>query len=220
MRIQDVKPIVDRLLSLPHKYDQIADFGSGTGWRTLALTFGLASQNVIGTDKERHIVDQARRQIIAEFLEPMFSEIRKLEGFLDRSEVRRDLTEETCSIAEAIISRFSLKPTLQFIQADLTMRLYSEVLPSNHFDMAHSRYCLYQIFCGDSPSPSGVESAIGEMTRVVRSGGLVVAVEPDTCADENSSPFDLKSFFINHGDLAEVYYHVESGLATYIARKT
>lgn len=106
-----------------------------------------------------------------------------------RNEKLKELRQE---IPEAFAGR-----TITFIQADMT-ELTEMKLPSNNFDLAFCKRVLYQIFLDGLPSvqdpiwrvdienleSSDIEKslqklqyAINQMARVIKPGGLVVALE-------------------------------------------
>lgn len=217
--IGEAKPDIERLLNIPAKYVQIVDFGSGTGWSTLALTIGLRSYETVGIDNKKDLIDRANRDVNSEFLEDMFRDLGKLRAAFERVEVRKDLAPETRSTVEGIVTRFEFQPSLQFRFGDLTQPEPINGLPSNHFDLAHSRYCLYQIYCANPVSRSDLDRALVEMTRVVKSGGLLAAHEPCSCANDEMPHFDLGSSLVNQRDLAVVHYSEENDYCVAIARK-
>jgi len=215
----DVKTNIKRLLGLSTKYDQIVDFGSGSGWRTLLLAFGLGSKEIIGIDKKIDAVERADREINSEFLNNMFREIAELKEMYELPNVRKKLSQETHSIVGEIISRFQFRPTFRFILGDLTRGVSIPELPSNYFDLAHSRRCLYQIYCEDPIRPSDVEAAITEMSRVVKPGGLLAAHEQDRCPGIKEPCFDMKEIFIRQSGLSLLHSSVENEICVVIARK-
>ena len=64
--------------------------------------------------------------------------------------------------------------SIQFILGDMTRM---DRLPSDHFDLAYCEDVLYDIH-RHSGDLATVQSAVNEMTRVVKPGGWVIAVEP------------------------------------------
>ena len=77
-------------------------------------------------------------------------------------------------------------------------------LLSNHFDLAYCRYVLYHIYCDENERANeNTRSAIREMARVVKTGGLIVAIEPDTCSLDDNTPVILDAFF-KQADLGPV----------------
>jgi SAM-dependent methyltransferase len=70
--------------------------------------------------------------------------------------------------------------SIEFIVGDMTTEI--DKLPSNHFDLAYCEDVLYQIQL-QSEDLTRVQSAINEMTRVVKPGKWVIAVEPKIGAE-------------------------------------
>lgn len=210
---------IERLTGLMPQCDRLVDIGSGTGWRTIALAIGLGAREVVGIDKDRRTVSQANWQLGSEFLPRIHSEVAKLAEIYERTNVRNRLSAGTRSIVDEMISRFRTQPTIQCLLGDVTTGTPIDGLSSNSFDLAHSRYCLYQIFCANPVSPSDVDRAITEMTRVVKSGGLLAAHEPITCADDQSSTFDLKAFLLRRVDLTIVHHSLLGGSVFAVAKK-
>ena len=216
---EEMKPEIHRLLILMPQYDHVVEFGSGTGWRAIALAVGLRAREVVGIDSDEDAVEQANRQIGSGFLGKVLSEVSKLTDIYEKPAVRNELTPETRSVVDGILSRFRPRPTFRCLHGDLTIGRPIEGLPSNHFDLAHSRYCLYQIYCGDPLSPSDVDNAIAEMIRVVKPGGVLAAHEPGRCADSERSPFDMAGFLQRRMELSLVHCSVVDGSPIVIARK-
>jgi SAM-dependent methyltransferase len=78
--------------------------------------------------------------------------------------------------------------SIEFIVADMSTTI--DELPSDRFDLAYCENVLYQIY---ESGLQQVQSAIGEMTRVVRPGGWIIAVEPRIGAElrqRRTPPFD------------------------------
>jgi len=79
--------------------------------------------------------------------------------------------------------------SIRFIVGDMTRR---SSLPSSHLDLAYCEDVLYDIH-RKSRDLATVQSAVNEMTRVVRRGGWVIAVEPKIGLQEQELPNDFLS---------------------------
>ena len=94
--------------------------------------------------------------------------------------------------------------SIEFITKDMSERV--DELLSNHFDLAFCERVLYFSL----PDWQKVQNAINEMARVVKPGGLVIAVEPKK--DETGNLIDFHPLFARAG-LIEEYLEGSPGKA-------
>lgn len=77
--------------------------------------------------------------------------------------------------------------SIEFITADISKKI--DGLASNYFDLAYCKYVLYQM-----ESNQEIQNTINQMTRVVKPGGWVIAVEP-IISFPDMKPLDMSLFF-------------------------
>jgi ubiquinone/menaquinone biosynthesis C-methylase UbiE len=217
IRYSELRKIIDRLIKISKNYDRIIDFGFGTGRIAMALAFGLGSFEIVGVDKEIDSVDRAIADIKG-LSDDLFDEIYKLWKISRDPALQEGLRPKTRLMAEEIVSRHRFQPTFHFIHGDFARGEPVPELASNYFDLAHSRYCLYQIYCSDPSQSSRLESALTEMSRVVKPGGLITVYEPEICPGKQRI-LDLRDLFVRRQDLTLLHSCSEDGVWDITARR-
>lgn len=171
---------VKLLSSLRKKFDKIAHFGCNNGNETLALMWLLNVTEIVGIDNE--ITDQARD------LQTKFQS--------DRPWVKLylDLPHNIHPQFREFIDRFDNLNFPRFIEGDMTTTI--DKLPSNYFDLAYCERVLNQIVCEKSgQAQDNVSNAVNEMARVVKPGGVVVAIEPKKCLSDRDRE-QFRNYFV------------------------
>lgn len=177
--INRYKRRVSWILDLGFRFDRIANFGCSTGIETLALLWLLSAKEAVGVDKNKSRIQQAY-----EFIEEIKS-------------IRRTLSYGTHRISEIYRTKYFKEyiegPLPSFEIADITEKTS---LPDNYFDLVYCESVLYHIACDDNQiAEDNVFSAIQEIERVMKFGGLMVAIEHVTCSPDNDRPVQLDQFF-------------------------
>jgi SAM-dependent methyltransferase len=190
--VAENNPAIDKLLELNRAYSRIADLGCGSGTGTLALMLRLGAEEVIGIDKDGEKVSDASRQLTTELLGPLQEGIRKTKSLFVHCQADTDLSDDIRQTVAQLINRFGDVPVPQLREGDITEGRHCTGLPDQYFDLVYCRYVLYHIYCGDHRSSFvRTKSAVQEMARLAKPGGLVVAYEPNTCSDDDSTDINL-----------------------------
>lgn len=187
---------VERILATGIVSGSVVSFGCGNGSETLALAHILGAREVIGIDKDSALVEQAERSVVYNLLRPIQKGINKVKNILHGSPTDLKVSDAVLSNLVQLLHRYEglCLPVHQV--GDITKGEASTNLLSGHFDLAYCHYLLYHIYCTeDRPAVEDMTSAVREMARVVRPGGLVIAIEPDTCSEDDKTPVELRPFF-------------------------
>lgn len=177
---------VSLLLDFNRSFNSIANFGCNIGSETLALAWKLGANEAVGVDNNPDAIDQARST-----LRNFFEEVDILQRNLPY--YSNDTSAETRSTLVSIATQYSNQIRPQFVVADVTT---TTNLPTDRFDLVFCERFLYHLACGKDESAShDTLAAIKEMKRVLKSGGLIVAIEPETCSLENPKPVKLDIHF-------------------------
>jgi SAM-dependent methyltransferase len=177
--IDQYKIRVNWILDLEFRFDRIANFGCSIGSETLALLWLLSAKEAVGIDKNKSKIQQAHELI---------GEIKS---------IRKTLSHSAHGISEIPDVKYFREyiegPLPSFEVADITEKTS---LPDNYFDLVYCERFLYHIACDDNQvAEDNVLSAIQEIERVMKFGGLIVAIEPVTCSPDNERPVQLDQFF-------------------------
>lgn len=179
----------DWLLNLSLDFTSVVNFGCSIGYETLSLLWLLDAQEAVGVDKEQSSIDQAR-SMVRSFLEDIEAIRRTLY-------YATEIPEGLRSQVDTLLDECGKRVPPSFVVADMTNRTD---LPTDHFDLAYCERVLYHIACGDAKSVmSDVLFAVEEMARVTKPGGLIVAIEPNTCSPDNHTPVRLHEAFCRAG---------------------
>jgi SAM-dependent methyltransferase len=158
------------LQQLGRSYRSIANFGCNVGQETLALMWLLDADEAVGVELDAACVEQAQRTIpnrIDSFRQQLFW-AQQLHTYGEQLKL----------------------DNISFRLADMTK---GTDLPANHYDLAFCQYVLNHIARDLSEQTSSdTLAAIQEMSRVVKPGGLIVAIEPE---NGYSGPLNLTDFF-------------------------
>lgn len=204
LQIVKYRSEIEWLLELDRKYDSIADFGCGKGNGTLALMLILGANETIGIDIDNSKIEQAKHGVIDLLLVPIQQKIQKIRDILPDSLHNLELSEDIRSRAESLIGKYENLSFPSYRKGDMIKGKKNTNLLSNHFDLAYCRYVLYYVYCDENERANeNTRSAIREMARVVKTGGLIVAIEPDTCSLDDNTPVILDTFF-KQADLGPV----------------
>lgn len=161
---------------------RIANFGCDIGHETVALAWWLGAREVVGIDKDLCAIRQAQSELAH------FRKTLKEMGWL----LPPDASPETRSLIEQLRNR----TVPRFAVADMAD---STGLRSDHFDLCYCHRVLYLIRCGNSGSDERARSAIQEMARVTKPGGLVTAIEPTSCSPGGRRSVLLDKCFVQAG---------------------
>ena len=94
---------------------------------------------------------------------------------------------------------------LTYLVADVTL---GTNLPTDTFDLVFCEKFLYHIFC-DATGAENARQALREMNRVTKPGGMIVAIEPVQCAQDNDASVNLDPLFEGIG-LIKVAHNIDS----------
>lgn len=196
----------------------IVNFGCSQGEETIALLWTFNAIKVLGIDKKSRAISGSE-----DTLHFIAKEIKRNQWYLKakKSQVPyEELKWWNDRVPIFFKERLLEEDSIRFIQSDMTQRTE---LVDNYSDMAYCERVLYQIWCEDSLQYKlNTVSAIEEMTRVVKPGGLIVAVEPLECLTGNQRKVELQQPFARSDlVLLDIPKEIETpeNKAVYIFRK-
>jgi len=164
------------LAELKTQVQRIANFGCGEGRETLALMCILGAYEASGVDKDEQNIKNAQNT-----LKTIQSIIRA-----------RGLPND----APIFLRGPCLEEVVKFYPVDIAKRPTD--LPSNYYDFAFCDFVLYHIWL-DQGGEDKTQTAIREMVRVVRLGGVVAAREPTQRIGESAFEIDFGPLFERNG---------------------
>lgn len=183
---------VQRIASTGARFDSVVSFGCGKGDESIALMLILGAKEVVGVDKDDSRIEQAKRSV-----RNFQQSIKKLTDLWPNSLRDLKISDDICFALELLHRYENKKLNLPGYQlGDIVQGESSTHLPSNYFDLAYCHYVLYHIYCTDEGiSTDNTISAVREMARVVKVGGLIVAIEPEICSPDDNTTVNLHPFF-------------------------
>jgi|GEM_PF-2383186 len=189
-RVELYREELQWLCSLGLQFQSVANFGCNIGTETFALAWFLNAREAVGLDKDQRDIAQALKT--RHDFQEHISGIKKLAKFHSH-----ELPQDFRARLQSIITEYQDRPVPNFDEGDMIGRTS---LPSNHFDLAYCKLVLNHIACNDGEQAShNALLAIQEMIRVVKPGGLVVAIEPKTCSPDDNKPLNLHPLFEQAG---------------------
>jgi SAM-dependent methyltransferase len=196
-------PAIERLVELREKYARIADLGCGSGERTIALMLRLQAVKIVAIDKEQSKIDQVFATMVAQRLEPIQQQVQRIRQIFDSDDqIISRLSEGIKAEAEYYVEEYGNIPTPDYRLGDITKGKDSTGLQGSYYDLAYCQSVLYHIYCDErGTSHVNTRLAIQEMARICRSGGLVVAYEPNVCSQDDDTPVELRQLFEEREEL-------------------
>jgi len=189
-RVELYREELQWLCSLGLQFQSVANFGCYIGTETFALAWFLNAREAVGLDKDSLHIEQAR-SAVRHFQEHIRG-IEKLATFYTHN-----LPQHCWTRLQGIITEYQDRSVPNFVEGDM---IGPTSLSSNHFDLAYCKLVLNHIACNDGEQAShNALLAIQEMIRVVKPGGLVVAIEPKTCSPDDNKPLNLHPLFEQAG---------------------
>ena len=161
---------------LPSK-PRIADIGCSIGSETLAISIYLDPAEVIGVDISPDAIRQAR------------DTVRDWRHLLDSTERLLPYFDKADPQIVALVADLKAHVQPHFLIGDISK---PTPLPADEYHLAYTRHVLYHLACTDGePTPAAVLPAMAEISRVLRPGGYLVAIEPTSCSPESRHSLDL-----------------------------
>lgn len=180
---------IDWLSNLDRDFGAVVNFGCSGGDETLALVWFLDATEAVGVDKNRYAIDLASTKITI-----IRQQLDSIESYVDP--ILKESANLRVQVTDLLAECARLSMTA-FVVADMTQRT---TLPAEHFDLAFCEKVLYHIACDEvKPAMHSSLSAVQEMARVTRPGGLVIAIEPTTCSHDDDTPVQLDPLFLQAG---------------------
>jgi ubiquinone/menaquinone biosynthesis C-methylase UbiE len=163
------------LAELKVQIQRIANFGCGEGRETLALMCMLGACEASGVDKEKQNIRNAQ------------STLKTIQNIIWARGLPSD--------APVFLRRPCLEEVVKFYPVDIAKRPTD--LPSNYYDFAFCDFVLYHIWLDQGEDKT--QTAIREMVRVARLGGVVAAREPTQRIGESAFEIDFGPLFKRSG---------------------
>jgi ubiquinone/menaquinone biosynthesis C-methylase UbiE len=89
------------------------------------------------------------------------------------------------------------RPLPSFVAEDVTN---TTSLKDNHFDLVYCERFLYHFACStEDKSSEEIKIVIQEMRRLIKPGGIIVAIEPNFCSPNDQRLVDLANVFNQAG---------------------
>ncbi len=146
---------------------RIANFGCQDGTETLTLGYILGVQEAWGIDKNEVEIMNAQRTL------KTIQDIKWTRGVPTN--------------APAFLRQQNIEHAVKFYTGDI--KSITSALPSEYFDLAFCHFVLYHIWL-DQGGGRAAQSAVQEMARVVRAGGIIAASEPTVRAGKFEINFE------------------------------
>lgn len=178
-RVSDFAWLAELLSKADKRAEKVVNFGCANGAETRSLQWWLKADEAVGIDKCITAIEtaQSSAQRIKTLIQP--------------------LSKETCARLVGNICAFpiELKSLPTYLKADITDPEQLSSLNSGHYDVSYCESVLYHIWDNpqDTEGMTLALSAVKEMSRVVKPGGWVIAVEPLILPDKR--PLDFRPFF-------------------------
>jgi len=166
------------LAELKIQIHQIANFGCGEGEETLTLACMLRVREATGIDKDEDEIKIRNAQ----------STLKHIQNIIWNKDVPND--------APDFLRQSSLEDVVKFYRADITKK--STDLPSNYYDLAFCHFVLHHIWL-DQGGEDATRTAIREMARVVKIGGVVAACELTRRTGKEIFEINFKPLFEANG---------------------
>jgi SAM-dependent methyltransferase len=209
------------LVDLGVQATTIANFGCHIGGETLAIMWTLGASEAVGIDKDEQAVLQAR-----DTLTYIQDDVKRI--WLYMQHYSTEISEDDRTWWNDSVPSFFKRELLRdgcvsYLVRDITK---PTGLPSGYYDVAFCDFVLHHIWydAGRENPREDTSSAIKEMTRVVRPGGVVAASELVQYPDKQR--LDFKPLFkearleCEYIDEREVDSQEGRGvIATYLCRK-
>ena len=164
------------LAELEIQAQRIANFGCGDGRETLTLACMLRACEAAGVDKDEQNIRNAQ------------STLKTIQNII--------WVKGSPNDAPIFLRQPCLEEVVRFYPVDIANK--STDLPSNYYDFAFCDFVLYHIWL-DQGGENKTQTAIREMVRVVRSGGVVAAREPTRRTGKPAFEMDFEPLFERNG---------------------
>lgn len=148
----------------------------------MALSRLLKSSYIVGIDKDKEIVQQARQNI------------EELRNWLGKLPLKKAYAKDAEEVELLKQSETALKFALpEFLSTDVTTKT---TLPSDKFDLIFSDHTLYQIYCGQDGGGK-LKIALEEITRLLKQAGVLAISEQNKC--EVNNPIQWENLLSTRG---------------------
>jgi len=170
---------------------KVADFGCQNGIKTLSLMLVLGASEATGVDIDAQDISQAQRT-----LNHIQEDVRRISRLIDYPDISAADRAWWDKVPEFFKQRLLQPNCVTYLVADMTKRT---VLCEDYYDVSHCRYVLYNLSPDQSEqtakqhAKARIASAVKEMARVTRPGGIVAASEP--LQDTDGSELEFTPFF-------------------------
>jgi SAM-dependent methyltransferase len=166
------------LAELKIQIHRIANFGCGDGEETLTLACMLRACEAAGIDMDGISIGNAQ------------STLKHIQNIIWAKGV------PVPNDAPDFLRQPRLEEVVKFYPVDIKNK--STDLPSNYYDLAFCHFVLYHIWL-DQGGEDATRTAIREMARVVRVGGVVAACEPTRRTGKVIFEINFKPLFEANG---------------------
>ena len=169
------------LAELNMHVQRIANFGCSEGQETLTLMCMLGASEAIGIDMDEQNIRNAQ------------STLKIIQNIIWARGVPND--------APGFLKSPHLEEVVKFYPLDITSKVTN--LPANYYDFVFCDFVLHKIW-RDQGGRNETQTAIQEMVRVARSGGLIAAREPTQLLGDKTFEVDFGALFEKNG-LRSIY---------------
>jgi SAM-dependent methyltransferase len=214
LKVEDHRCRIDWLLELGEGFTSILNLGCLAGYETIALLWFLNGDQAIGIDIDADAI-RSSRSMVKTFIDDL-KQLRLAPEPSIRS------SKEFHRSIVSILETYGPLPMPSFKEVDITREI---ALPRSSYDLAYCHKVLYNLkgHLHEYSWQEVIFHAIGNVSTLLATGGLFIAIEPLTRSSEDTSPVDLDNLFIRAnleqvqvGDFAP---HLE-GMRVYCYRKS
>jgi hypothetical protein len=181
---------IEWLLAQGHSFRSILNPGCHIGYETISLLWSLNAENAIGVDIDSGAIQQAN-SIVEDWRTVIVEMKRGLDGPI---EAPFGLRQRVMNF----LGHYADHPLPTYMTADITEDIG---LPASSYDLAYCHKVLYHLACTEDGTPDwqAVTNGIEQVSALLKTDGLFVAIEPTTCSPETLTPFDLTEAFSGLG---------------------
>jgi len=203
-KIYEYETRLIKLKDFIEKNSRIIDFGCAGGYESLALMWILNAEEVVGVDRDITDCEEMLNQLKIKLVNTQQALPYAHTSPEDRNWWKKEVP---------IFLKENNYPV--FIQGDISKPI--NIIPDSDFDLAYCSNVLNHVFT--QYGIEGLKNSAGQMKRVTKSNGFIVASEPNAIlSSRDRSHIDFESIFIQEG-LKIIKIERNEYSSTYVTRK-